>query len=55
MVDAPNNAHATDLSGSVAIVTEAANGLGRSEAIGLARSGAQVICDHRFLLTRLGR
>src|ERR1700738_2189107 len=53
MADAPNNAQATDLSGRVAIVTGAANGLGRrealglgrSEAIGLARSGAQVIVN----------
>ncbi|MDT5045413.1 MAG: hypothetical protein QOG75_1266 [Mycobacterium sp.] len=45
MVDAPNNAQATDLSGRVAVVTGAANGLGRSEAIGLARSGARVIVN----------
>ena len=34
---------ATGLSGRVAIVTGAANGLGRSEAIGLARSGAMSV------------
>jgi NAD(P)-dependent dehydrogenase (short-subunit alcohol dehydrogenase family) len=43
MADAPNNAQATGLSGRVAIVTGAANGLGRSEAIGLARSGAMSV------------
>src|ERR1700739_437996 len=34
---------ATDLSGKVAVVTGAAAGLGRAEAIGLARAGATVV------------
>jgi NAD(P)-dependent dehydrogenase (short-subunit alcohol dehydrogenase family) len=42
MADAPNNAQATGLSGRVAIVTGAANGLGRSEAIGLGSLGCDV-------------
>jgi NAD(P)-dependent dehydrogenase (short-subunit alcohol dehydrogenase family) len=36
---------ATDLSGLVAVVTGAAAGLGRAEAIGLARSGATVVVN----------
>jgi 3-oxoacyl-[acyl-carrier protein] reductase len=39
----PNSA--TDLSGLVAVVTGAAAGLGRAEAIGLARSGATVVVN----------
>ena len=35
----------TDLSGHVAVVTGAAAGLGRAEAIGLARSGATVVVN----------
>jgi 3-oxoacyl-[acyl-carrier protein] reductase len=40
----PNN-DATDLSGLVAVVTGAAAGLGRAEAIGLARAGATVVVN----------
>ena len=40
----PDNA-ATDLSGLVAVVTGAAAGLGRAEAIGLARGGATVVVN----------
>jgi NAD(P)-dependent dehydrogenase (short-subunit alcohol dehydrogenase family) len=36
---------ATDLSGLVAVVTGAAAGLGRSEAIGLARAGATIVVN----------
>src|SRR5581483_9952091 len=36
---------ATDLSGKVAVVTGAAAGLGRAEAIGLARAGARVVVN----------
>jgi 3-oxoacyl-[acyl-carrier protein] reductase len=49
----PNNAadassgtdQATDLSGLVAVVTGAAAGLGRAEAIGLARAGATIVVN----------
>jgi NAD(P)-dependent dehydrogenase (short-subunit alcohol dehydrogenase family) len=37
--------NSTDLSGLVAVVTGAAAGLGRAEAIGLARSGATVVVN----------
>jgi len=40
----PNNT-ATDLSGLVAVVTGAAAGLGRAEAIGLARAGATIVVN----------
>ena len=40
---APNDA--TDLSGLVAVVTGAAAGLGRAEAIGLARAGATIVVN----------
>jgi len=40
----PNNV-VTDLSGLVAVVTGAAAGLGRAEAIGLARAGATVVVN----------
>ena len=39
----PNDA--TDLSGLVAVVTGAAAGLGRAEAVGLARAGATVVVN----------
>ncbi len=39
------NADLTDLSGKVAVVTGAAAGLGRAEAIGLARAGATVVVN----------
>jgi NAD(P)-dependent dehydrogenase (short-subunit alcohol dehydrogenase family) len=43
---APDNAtNAIDLSGKVAVVTGAAAGLGRAEAIGLARAGATVVVN----------
>ncbi|HZU48219.1 MAG TPA: SDR family NAD(P)-dependent oxidoreductase, partial [Mycobacterium sp.] len=40
-----SNVNATDLSGKVAVVTGAAAGLGRAEAIGLARAGATVVVN----------
>jgi NAD(P)-dependent dehydrogenase (short-subunit alcohol dehydrogenase family) len=40
-----NNDAATDLSGHVAVVTGAAAGLGRAEAIGLARAGATIVVN----------
>ncbi|MDT5022222.1 MAG: hypothetical protein QOG47_1566 [Mycobacterium sp.] len=40
-----SSTHATDLSGKVAVVTGAAAGLGRAEAIGLARAGATVVVN----------
>lgn len=40
-----SSTNATDLSGKVAVVTGAAAGLGRAEAIGLARSGATVVVN----------
>lgn len=43
MTSSSNNA--TDLSGKVAVVTGAAAGLGRAEAIGLARLGATVVVN----------
>lgn len=40
-----NSTNATDLSGKVAVVTGAAAGLGRAEALGLARHGATVVVN----------
>lgn len=39
------NSDATDLSGKAAVVTGAAAGLGRAEAVGLARAGATVVVN----------
>jgi NAD(P)-dependent dehydrogenase (short-subunit alcohol dehydrogenase family) len=39
------NSSATDLSGLVAVVTGAAAGLGRAEAIGLAKAGATIVVN----------
>jgi NAD(P)-dependent dehydrogenase (short-subunit alcohol dehydrogenase family) len=39
------NSYAADLSGLVAVVTGAAAGLGRAEAIGLARAGATIVVN----------
>jgi NAD(P)-dependent dehydrogenase (short-subunit alcohol dehydrogenase family) len=44
-VSAQHDDDLTDLSGRVAVVTGAAAGLGRAEAIGLARSGATVVVN----------
>jgi NAD(P)-dependent dehydrogenase (short-subunit alcohol dehydrogenase family) len=43
--DVSQEAAAADLSGRVAIVTGAAAGLGRAEAIGLARAGATIVVN----------
>jgi NAD(P)-dependent dehydrogenase (short-subunit alcohol dehydrogenase family) len=40
-----SSTNATDLSGKVAVVTGAAAGLGRAEAIGLARAGATIVVN----------
>ena len=40
-----SSTNATDLSGKVAVVTGAAAGLGRAEALGLARLGATVVVN----------
>ena len=40
-----SSTNATDLSGKVAVVTGAAAGLGRAEAIGLAHAGATVVVN----------
>jgi NAD(P)-dependent dehydrogenase (short-subunit alcohol dehydrogenase family) len=40
-----SSTNATDLSGMVAVVTGAAAGLGRAEALGLARAGAAVVVN----------
>jgi 3-oxoacyl-[acyl-carrier protein] reductase len=40
-----SNTNATELSGRVAVVTGAAAGLGRAEAIGLARAGATIVVN----------
>ncbi len=40
-----SSTNAIDLSGKVAVVTGAAAGLGRAEAIGLARAGATVVVN----------
>jgi NAD(P)-dependent dehydrogenase (short-subunit alcohol dehydrogenase family) len=40
-----SSTNATDLSGKVAVVTGAAAGLGRAEALGLARAGATVVVN----------
>lgn len=41
----PRTTNTTDLSGKVAVVTGAAAGLGRAEALGLARLGATVVVN----------
>src|SRR5579875_3080111 len=41
----PSSDNPTDLSGKVAVVTGAAAGLGRAEAIGLARAGATIVVN----------
>ncbi len=48
-----NSTNATDLSGKVAVVTGAAAGLGRAEALGLARLGATVVVND--IASRSGR
>ena len=40
-----SNTNATDLSGKVAVVTGAAAGLGRAEAVGLAQAGATIVVN----------
>ena len=40
-----SSTNSADLSGKVAVVTGAAAGLGRAEAIGLARAGATVVVN----------
>jgi NAD(P)-dependent dehydrogenase (short-subunit alcohol dehydrogenase family) len=40
-----SSTNATDLSGKVAVITGAAAGLGRAEAIGLARAGATIVVN----------
>ena len=45
MTRSNGSANATDLSGKVAVVTGAAAGLGRAEALGLARLGATIVVN----------
>ncbi|MHA3019216.1 3-oxoacyl-ACP reductase [Mycobacterium sp. BMJ-28] len=45
MSSSAQNSAAIDLSGKVAVVTGAAAGLGRAEAVGLARAGATVVVN----------